>query len=92
MTTRFSFFVDERQYLFVDEYSNYQPPLPNSYITYPIYSGMRSSCVDNSCSDCLFGKAARLHHGACHLPLIESPYIAALIPDHIKQSFPELFI
>lgn len=92
MTPRFSFIVGGRRYSFVDEYSNNNQPLSGDYITYPIFLGMRSSCVANRCTDCLFYKAAQLHTSGCHLPLIDSPHIANLIPNHIKQSFPEYFI
>lgn len=92
MTPRFSFIIDGRRYSFVDTYSDNDYPLPGDHVTYPIFSGMRSSCVANRCTNCLFYKAAQLHTSSCRLPLIDSPHITAVIPDHIKQSFPEYFI
>ena len=93
MNILFQITIEGKQFTFVDEYQNHLDPLKGDWVTFPAYSGFRSSCVYNNCNECPLQKTKlQSDVNVCHSTLYESPHIQSLIPDHIKQLYPEVFL
>ena len=93
MNVLFTLTIKGKHYSFVDSYSNDLNPLPGDYVTFPVYSGCRSNCANNTCGDCVFRFPNNTSFIApCQQPLVNSELMLSVIPDHIKLSHPEIFV